>query len=131
MGSGTLGCRPGARRGRDYRQAGGRSRADPHGQENHFAAGVPGVSGRRLRKARALWREYTTRYPNDTKAGEAQYWIGASYTQQNKPATALRESRKVISDYAKNSAVNVALYGMADAFYRLHACTDAKRRCKR
>jgi hypothetical protein len=22
--------------------------------------------------------------------------------------------------------VNVALYGMADAFFRLHACTDAK-----
>jgi TolA-binding protein len=45
---------------------------------------------------------------------------------QNKPATALGEYRKVISSYPKSPAVDTALYGMADAFFRLHACTDAK-----
>ena len=45
---------------------------------------------------------------------------------QNKPATALGEYRKVISNYPKSPAVDTALYGMADAFYRLHACSDAK-----
>ena len=98
----------------------------PADKSAHFAAAYSAYQGADYDKARALWREYITRYPNDPKAGEAQYWIGASYTQQNKPATALGEYRKVISDYSKSSAVNVALYGMADAFYRLHACTDAK-----
>ena len=32
----------------------------------------------------------------------------------------------MIAEHGKSSAVNVALYGMADAFYRLNACTDAK-----
>jgi tol-pal system protein YbgF len=77
-------------------------------------------------KARELWKAFLTRYPADAKAGDAQYWIGATYTQQAKPATALGEYRKVISDFPKSSAVNVALYGMADAFYRLKACADAK-----
>jgi TolA-binding protein len=98
----------------------------PADKNAHFAAAYQAYQSADYDKARALWREYITRYPNDAKAGEAQYWIGASYTQQNKPATALGEYRKVISDYAKSSAVNVALYGMGDAFYRLHACTDAK-----
>jgi len=52
--------------------------------------------------------------------------VAATYSQESKPATALGEYRKVISQYSKSGAVNVSLYGMADAFYRLHACTDAK-----
>jgi TolA-binding protein len=92
----------------------------------HYQAAYAAYEAGEHEKARALFREYLTRYPEDPKAGNAQYWIGASYLQQNKPATALGEYRKVISEHAKSTAVNVALYGMADAFYRLHACTDAK-----
>ncbi|HEY2733569.1 MAG TPA: tetratricopeptide repeat protein, partial [Polyangiales bacterium] len=66
------------------------------------------------------------RYADDVKAGDAQYWVGATYLVQNKPATALGEYRKVIALYPKSAAVDTALYGMADAFFRLHACTDAK-----
>lgn len=98
----------------------------PPDKSAHFAAAYQAYQASDYDKARALWREYITRYPKDAKTGEAQYWIGATYTQQNKPATALGEYRKVIADYEKSSAVDVALYGMADAFYRLHACTDAK-----
>ena len=98
----------------------------PSDKKEHFQAAYNAYQAADYDKARSLWHEYTTRYPKDSKAGEAQYWIGASYTQQNKPATALGEYRKVISDYAQSSAVNVALYGMGDAFYRLHACSDAK-----
>jgi len=98
----------------------------PADKAAHFAAAYQAYQSTEYDKARALWREYITRYPNDPKAGEAQYWIGAAYTQQNKPAAALGEYRKVISDYAKSTAVKVALYGMADAFWRLKACTDAK-----
>lgn len=98
----------------------------PADKTAHFAAAYQAYQSGEYDKARALWREYITRYPNDPKSGEAQYWIGAAYTQQNKPAAALGEYRKVISDYAKSTAVKVALYGMADAFYRLKACGDAK-----
>lgn len=98
----------------------------PSDKAGHFQAAYEAYRGADYEKARALWKEYLVRYPSDTKAGDAQYWIGATYTQQNKPATALGEYRKVIAEHGKSTAVNVALYGMADAFYRLNACTDAK-----
>jgi TolA-binding protein len=96
--------------------------ADPEG---HYKAGQAAYTANQHEKARALFREFLVRYPSDAKAGNAQYWIGASYLQENKPAAALGELRKVISDHAKSTAVNVALFGMADAFFRLKACPDA------
>jgi TolA-binding protein len=98
----------------------------PSDKAAHFAAAYDAYKAANHEKSRALFKEYLTRYPSDDKAGDAQYWIGASYLVQNKPATALGEYRKVISSYPKSPAVDTALYGMADAFFRLHACTDAK-----
>jgi TolA-binding protein len=98
----------------------------PSDKAAHFAGAYEAYKAGDQDKARALFKEYVTRYPSDPKAGDAQYWVGATYLVQNKPATALGEYRKVIALYAKSPAVDTALYGMADAFYRLHACTDAK-----
>ncbi|HET6338500.1 MAG TPA: tetratricopeptide repeat protein [Polyangiales bacterium] len=98
----------------------------PGDKAAHFSAAYDAYKASEHEKSRALFAEYLKRYPADDKAGDAQYWIGASYLVQNKPATALGEYRKVISNYAKSPAVDTALYGMADAFFRLHACTDAK-----
>ncbi len=100
--------------------------AIPADKAAHFAAAYEAYKGGDQDKARALFKEYLLRYADDDKAGDAQYWIGASYLVQNKPATALGEYRKVIALYAKSAAVDTALYGMGDAFFRLHACTDAK-----
>jgi TolA-binding protein len=98
----------------------------PGDKAAHFQAAYDAYKAADHEKSRALFSEYLKRYPADDKAGDAQYWIGASYLVQNKPATALGEYRKVISNYPKSPAVDTALYGMADAFFRLHACTDAK-----
>jgi tol-pal system protein YbgF len=98
----------------------------PGDKTSHFSAAYEAYKTGDHDKARALFKEYLNRYPGEDKAGDAQYWIGASYLVQNKPATALGEYRKVIANYPKSPAVDTALYGMADAFFRLHACTDAK-----
>jgi TolA-binding protein len=98
----------------------------PSDKVAHFNAAYEAYKASDQDRARALFKEYVTRYPTDPKAGDAQYWIGATYLLQNKPATALGEYRKVIALYPKSAAVDTALYGMADAFFRLHACTDAK-----
>jgi len=100
--------------------------AIPADKNAHFNAAYDAYKAADQDKARALFKEYVTRYPDDTKTGDAQYWVGATYLVQNKPATALGEYRKVIALYPKSPAVDTALYGMADAFFRLHACTDAK-----
>ena len=98
----------------------------PADKAGHFKLAYDAYAAGEHEKSRALFREYILRYHDDGKAGEAQYWIGASYTTQGKPATALGEYRKVIADFGKSSAVNVSLFGMADAFFRLRACGDAK-----
>ena len=98
----------------------------PPDAPSHFKKAQAAFQAGQYVEARALFMAYVQKYESDARAGEAQYWVAASYLQENKPATALGEYRKVISKYPKSSAVNVALYGMADAFYRLHACTDAK-----
>lgn len=78
------------------------------------------------KEARALFEAFLGKFRSDGRASDAQYWIAATYLQENKAASALGEYRKVISDYPKSNTVKVALYGMADAFYRLRACSDAK-----
>ena len=98
----------------------------PADKRAHYDAAYAAYQQKDYETARALFRAFVQRYPDDAQAGNAQYWIGASYTQENRPATALGEYRKVISDHAKSSAVDVSLYGMADAFFRLRACSDAK-----
>ncbi|MET0389470.1 MAG: tetratricopeptide repeat protein [Polyangiales bacterium] len=98
----------------------------PADKTAHFSAAYDAYKAAEHDKARALFKEYVVRYPTDTKTGDAQYWVGATYLVQNKPATALGEYRKVIAQYPKSPAFDTALYGMADAFFRLHACTDAK-----
>ena len=98
----------------------------PTDKKAHFDKAYQSFLTKDYAGARALFKAFIDRYGSDKEAGNAQYWIAASYLQEGKPATALGEYRKVISKYAKSGAVNVALYGMGDAFHRLHACTDAK-----
>lgn len=92
----------------------------------HFATALTAYKAGEHSKARALFREYITRYPTDALADDALYWVGTSYLAEGKPATALGEFRKVIAEYSRGDAVDGALLNMAEAFYQLHACTDAK-----
>lgn len=99
----------------------------PPDRTAHYRAAREAFDAGDHSKSRALLREYLTRYPDDDRADDAQYLIGAGYLQEGKPATALGEFRKVISQYGKGNALNSALLGMADAFFQLNACTDAKK----
>jgi TolA-binding protein len=98
----------------------------PADRVEHFAAARRAHQASDYSRARALFREYLSRYAGDGESDDAQYWIGASYLQENKPATALGELRRVIAEHAAGDAIDDALLDMGDAFYRLHACTDAR-----
>jgi TolA-binding protein len=98
----------------------------PADKTEHFAAAYRAYSERDFTKARSLFRSYIERYRTDAQADNAQYWIGASYLVENRPATALAELRKVIENHRSGDAIDEALLDMAEAFYRLRACSDAK-----
>jgi TolA-binding protein len=98
----------------------------PADKTEHYAAAYRAYSDRDFAKARNLFRAYIDKYKTDAQADNAQYWIGASYLVENRPATALAELRKVIESFRGGDAVDEALLDMAEAFYRLKACSDAR-----
>jgi TolA-binding protein len=97
--------------------------ADP---AEHFAAAQRAQQANDHSTARALYREYVSRYRDDARADDAQYAIGKTYLAEGRPASALAEFRKVIAEFRTGDVVDRALFEMAEAFYALHACTDAR-----
>lgn len=98
----------------------------PADRDAHFAAAQRAQQASDYSTARALFREYVGRYRDDARADDAQYAIGKTYLQEGRPASALAELRKVIADFRTGDVVDRALFDMAEAFYALHACTDAR-----
>lgn len=98
----------------------------PADKNDHYAAAYRAYSERDFAKARSLFRSFIERYGTDAQADNAQYWLGASYLVENRPATALAELKKVIQNFRGGDAVDEALLDMAEAFYRLRACSDAR-----
>ncbi len=98
----------------------------PADKNEHYAAAYRAYSERDFNKARTLFKSFIERYGSDAQADNAQYWIGASYLVENRPATALAELKKVIQNFRGGDAVDEALLDMAEAFYRLRACSDSR-----
>ena len=98
----------------------------PADKNEHYAAAYRAYSERDFAKARGLFRSFIERYGTDAQADNAQYWMGASYLIENRPATALAELKKVIQNFRGGDAVDEALLDMAEAFYRLRACSDSR-----
>lgn len=97
----------------------------PAGADENFTAAQTAYEAREYSTARALYRAFIQRHHEDARADDAQYFVGQSYLVEDRPATALGELRHVVADYAQGDRVPYALLSMGDAFYRLHACTDA------
>jgi TolA-binding protein len=98
----------------------------PSDKTDHYAAAYRAYTDRDYVKSRSLFKAYIERYKSDQQSDNAQYWIGASYLVENRPATALAELRKVIENFRGGDAVDEALLDMAEAFYRLKSCSDAR-----
>lgn len=98
----------------------------PAGADNHYRAAQVADEARDFSTARALYRAFVTRYATDPRADDAQVRIGQSYLVEDRPATALGELRRVITDFASGDQIPAALLGMGDSFYRLHDCGNAR-----
>jgi TolA-binding protein len=98
----------------------------PQNHDEHYAAAYRAYQTRDFSRARSLFRAFVERYTRDDQADNALYWIGKTYLEQDRPATALGEFRTILSQYADGDAIDETLLDMADAFYRVNACTDAR-----
>lgn len=97
----------------------------PASADAHFMAGQQAYEQQQWGRARALFQAFIERHARDERVDDAMLRIGTSYLAQERPATALGELRKIISQHADGNVADAALLAMADAFYQLHACTDA------
>ncbi|MGF1468116.1 MAG: hypothetical protein ACFCGT_18505 [Sandaracinaceae bacterium] len=98
----------------------------PEDADAHFAAAERSYDNSELSRARALYRAFLQRYPDDERADDAQYKVGASYLREERPATALGELRQVLTEHRDGDRVDDALADMAEAFWQLHSCEDAE-----
>lgn len=98
----------------------------PADADAHWAAAQQAYDQRAWARARALYRAFAERHRQDARVDDALYRSGMTWLQEDRPATALGDLRRVISDHPQGDAADDALFAMADAFYRLHACTDAR-----
>ena len=98
----------------------------PADLEAHWTAAERAFTQHEYSRARALYRAFIERHREDARVDDAQYRIGASYLEENRPATALGELQRVIQEHRDGDAADDALLGMGRAFYALHACTDAR-----
>jgi TolA-binding protein len=98
----------------------------PANVDEHYRAADVAYEARDFSTARALYRAFVSRHATDARADDAQYRVGQSYLLEDRPATALGELRRIISDFASGDQVPAALLAMGDAFYRLHECDSAR-----
>jgi TolA-binding protein len=89
----------------------------------HFREAYRAFEAAEYARSRSLFREFVQRHPEHEDTDSAHYWMGKSYLEQNRPASALGAFRLVPQG---SDAHDETLLGMADAFYQLHACTDAR-----
>ena len=79
----------------------------PKDKADHFRVAERAFRAGQHTDARALFREYVRRYPKDSRADYAQYYLGKSYLQQGRPAAALGEYKQVIANYRKGDVVDI------------------------
>lgn len=91
-----------------------------------FRQATSAYEAREFSRARALYRAFVSRHASDARADDAQYFVGQSYLVEDRPATALGEFRRVVADFASGDRVPYALLSMGEAFWRLHACDEAR-----
>lgn len=98
----------------------------PAGADEHFAAAEQAFDAGQYSRARALYRAFVERHGSDERVDNALYKVGVSYLREDRPATALGELRDVVANHPRGDVADDALLDMANAFYALHACTDAR-----
>ena len=72
------------------------------------------------------FESFLQRFPNNSYASNAQFWLGDCYFNQQQYAMAIQEFNRVISDYQGAAKSPDALYKIAVAHLQLGAPEDAR-----
>jgi len=92
----------------------------------HFAEIEKSFADGRYGEVRAFGKIFLDRHPKDKNADAVQLLIAKSYLEQQRWAKALGALRRFTDLYPKSELTPEVLYEMANAFYQLGDCTDAR-----
>lgn len=99
----------------------------PASKEDHKALIKKALEDADYARVRGFGRPFVERYADDKEhAAEVQYWIGVSLLRERRASASLGEFRVVLSRFNTAAIMPSVLLEMSDAFYELHACTDAR-----
>lgn len=92
----------------------------------HFKLISDSFSAGRHGEVRSLAALFLKRHPGHNSADEAQLYIARSYMAQKRWSKALGPLRAFTDKYPKSARVPEALYNMAECFFNMGDCTDAR-----
>ena len=92
----------------------------------HFDAIKAARAAGRAGEVRALGKVFLDRYEDGARADDVQLLIAHSYLDQKRYAKALGALRRFADLYPKSEHTPEVLYEMANAFFALGDCTDAR-----
>lgn len=98
----------------------------PESAKAHFEMIEQSLAEGRFGEVRALAKIFHDRYPKDANADDVQLLIAKSYLEQQRWAKALGALRRFTDIYPKSNLTAEVLYEMANAFFQLGDCTDAR-----
>lgn len=76
------------------------------------------------------FESFLQRFPNNSYASNAQFWLADSYFNQQQYTTAIQEFNRVIGDYPNAPKSPDALYKITIAYLQLGASDDARSTIK-
>ncbi len=98
----------------------------PTDPDAHFKLIVDSFNAGKHGEVRSLAELFLKRYPKHKSADEAQLYIARSYMAQKRWSKALGPLRTFTDRYPNSPRTPEALYSMAECFFNMGDCTDAR-----
>jgi TolA-binding protein len=91
-----------------------------------YDLGEQRLRGGMVKVARAIFREYVKRYPEDDKADDAQLFVAETYRTEKKCDVAIREYQMVHDKWPKGDMVAKALWQISACLLEQGDCAKAR-----
>lgn len=100
--------------------------AGPQTAEELFKAGKEAYDGKDYAAARGHFKKLVTKFPDDSKASEAQFLRAESHMNEKDYENAIAEYQKIMDKYLKSDRGDDAFYRAGQAAEALHNCAEAR-----
>ena len=98
----------------------------PEDADSLMRAGKEAVAKGDTMTARGVLRKFLDTFPDDPRAGEAQFLVGEAYFKEGKYGQAIREYQRVHDKYREHPMMPKALMRIAESLIKQNDCKKAQ-----